>query len=237
MKLPLGFSKPGDSSACKLLKSLYGLKQASHQWFSNFPSTLVVYGFTQSKSDYSLFTKCSGDSFVTLLVYVDDIAIASNNSQTVTILKAFLHLHFKLKDLGVLRYFMGLEVARSIKGISLSQRKYALEIVSDSGLLAAKLANYPIDQNFRLSKKKSGGPLLDDPASYKRLIGRLLYLTLTQPDLSFFVNTLSQFLDQPGQSHYDVAVKVVRYIKATTSQELFFPNSFSLQLRGFCDFD
>lgn len=85
-----------------------------------------------------------------LLVYVDGIVIASNHSQSILDLKHFLNLHFKLKDLGTLKYFLGLEVARSTKGISLSQRKYALEIVSDSGLLATKPASSPMDQNLRL---------------------------------------------------------------------------------------
>ncbi|XP_040987620.1 uncharacterized mitochondrial protein AtMg00810-like [Juglans microcarpa x Juglans regia] len=170
-----------------------------------------------------------------LLVYVDDIVIASNHSPSVIALKHFLNLYFKLKDLGPFKYFLGLEVAQSTKGISLFQRKYALDIVSNSGLLATKPAGSPMDQNLRLSKTDSGGPLLDNPASYRRLIGRLLYLTLTRPDLSFSVATLSQFMDKPCQSHYDAAVQVVRYIKATAGQSLFFPSNSSLQLKGFCD--
>ena len=118
MQLPQGFHCKG-GPVCKLNKSLYGLKQASRQWYSKFSSTILQYGFKQSKSDYSLFTKKSHKSFLALLVYVDDILIASNDVKAVEDLKVFLDQKFKLKDLGSLKYFLGLEVARSDKGITL----------------------------------------------------------------------------------------------------------------------
>ena len=104
---------------CRLTKSLYGLKQALRQWFSNFSSTLLVHGFTQSKCDYSLSTKATSITFIVLLVYIDDILISSNDTAFVTRLTAFLDQYFKLKDLGPTKYFLGLELARSTKGISL----------------------------------------------------------------------------------------------------------------------
>ncbi|KAF5448203.1 hypothetical protein F2P56_028759 [Juglans regia] len=235
MVMPPGFAKPNDTRVCKLNKSLYGLKQASRQWFFKFSTTLIAYGFVQSKSDYSLFTMISGSSFMALLVYVDDIVIASNDSSSVSALKSFLDSKFKLKDLGNLKYFLGLEVARSSTGISVCQRKYALELLSDSGLLAAKPAQSPMDQTCKLSKEDNN--VLADPSSYRRLIGRLIYLTITRPDLSYAVNTLSQFLDQPCQSHLDAATRVLRYVKLNPGQGLFFSSSSSLQLKAFCDSD
>ena len=118
MQLPQGFHCKG-GLVCKLNKSLYGLKQASKQWYSKLSSTILQYGFKQSKSDYSLFTKKSHKSFLALLVYVDDIFIASNDVKAVEDLKLFLDQKFKLKDLGSLKYFLGLEVARLEKGITL----------------------------------------------------------------------------------------------------------------------
>ena len=114
------------NTICKLHKSLYGLKQASRQWFSKFSSVLVSTGFKQSASDNSLFVKINGNSFIALLVYIDDIVIAGNNKENVDELKKFPNGRFKLKDLGNLKYFLGLEVGRSSKGISVSQRHYAL---------------------------------------------------------------------------------------------------------------
>ena len=106
-----------------------------------------------------------------MLVYVDDIVIASNDQKAVDDLKIFLHGCFKLKDLGPLKYFLGLEVARSPKGISLSQRQYALQLLSDSGFLGSKLSKTPMDPNIKLSQED--GDLLEDPTVYRRMIGKL----------------------------------------------------------------
>ena len=102
-------------------------------WFSKFSTTLIDLGFAQTKADYSLFTRQQEDSFIVLLVYVDDVLIASNDRKGVEEFKAMLDQKFKLKDLGDLRYFLGLEVASIAKGISLCQRKYALEILEEIG--------------------------------------------------------------------------------------------------------
>ena len=126
MDLPLGYHAArntdlqGRKPVCKLHKSIYGLKQASRQWYSKISHSLLQFGFAQSKSDYSLFTKGSGDSFVALLVYVDGIIITSPNARVVDSVKGFLHSQFKLKDLGPLKYFIGLEIAHSSAGIVLS---------------------------------------------------------------------------------------------------------------------
>jgi len=235
MSLPPGFASKGEYRVCKLTKSLHGLKQASRQWFAKFSTTLLQHGFHQSKADYSLFTQVKGDTFVALLVYVDDIIIASNDNSKVSHLTAFLNTQFKLKDLGPLRFFLGLEVARSSKGISVCQRKYTLEILEDAGLLASKPASFPMESNLKLSH--TSGELLPDPTSYRRLVGRLLYLTLTRPDISFSVQILSQFMDAPRQPHMHAAVRVLRYLKSVPAQGLFYPADSPLHLKAFCDSD
>ena len=131
---------------CKLNKSLYGLKQASRQWFKKFSSTILQIRFVRSKFDYSLFTHTQGASFTVLLVYVDDILLIGNNVDCVNNLKKVLDAKFGLKDLGSLRYFLGLEVTRANEGINLNQRKYALEILKDTGFLGSKLVKFPMEQ-------------------------------------------------------------------------------------------
>ncbi|XP_057975439.1 uncharacterized mitochondrial protein AtMg00810-like [Malania oleifera] len=156
-------------------------------------------GFSQSKADYSLFTKQERGSFVVLLLYVDDILLAGSDTAALEKVKSSLSAEFKLKDLGPLKFFLGLEIARSHKGISLSQRKYCLELIAESGLLAAKPVLFPMDTHTKLSKDDS--ELIDDVSAYRRLMGRLLYLTHTRPDITFAVNHLSQFLDNPRLPH------------------------------------
>ncbi|TXG48166.1 hypothetical protein EZV62_027460 [Acer yangbiense] len=150
---------------------------------------LIEEGFVQSASNHCLFTKSVGKVFIALLVYVDDIIIASNDKKTVDNLKRSLDNKFKLKDLGDLKYFLGLEVARSDKGIYVSQRNYALQLVDDMGYLGCKPVKTPMEPNMKLSQED--GELLDDLTVYRRMIGKLLYLTITRPDLTFSVNQLS----------------------------------------------
>ena len=126
---------------------------------------------------------------IIILVYVDDILIASNDVDVVNVFKQFLDSKFKLKDLGTLKYFLGLEVARTANGISLCQRKYTLKLLSDAGMLACKPTNIPMDQSAKFSSLV--GDVVPDASLYRRLIGRLLYLTLTRPNICYSVHKLS----------------------------------------------
>ncbi|KAK8653946.1 hypothetical protein V6N13_127927 [Hibiscus sabdariffa] len=144
-----------------------------------------VQGFRQACSDTSLFVKEKGSDFIALAVYVDDIVVTSPSEYAISNIKDFLHQTFQIKDLGNLKYFLGLEVARSSKGINLCQRKYILELLKESGFLEAKHVPTPIVPSKKLSKHE--GIPLQDITSYRRLIGKLLYLTNTRPDIAFAV--------------------------------------------------
>jgi hypothetical protein len=154
MTLPQGFtlSDPANSNTkvCKLQKSIYGLKQASRQWYSKLSDSLLSIGYKHSLTDYSLFTKSTDSSFTALLIYVDDIVLSGNDISEIKFVKTFLNDCFKIKDLGTLRYFLGIEVARSSKGIMINQRKYTLELLEDSGQLATKPSKTPYDSSLKL---------------------------------------------------------------------------------------
>ena len=126
------------NKVCKLVKSLYGLKQASRQWYAKLTTLLTSNGYLHAHSDHSLFTKHNGHHFTLLLVYVDDVILAGNSLHEFNNIKDMLHSSFKIKDLGRLKYFLGLEVAHSSKGISLCQRKYCIDLLTDSGMIGAK---------------------------------------------------------------------------------------------------
>ncbi|KAF5451224.1 hypothetical protein F2P56_026344 [Juglans regia] len=235
MKIPPGYLIKVKDKVCKLKRSLYGLKQASRQCYAKFSSSLISFGFIQSRANYSLFTKQVGLSFIALLAYVDDIVVAPNYSQAVLDLKQFLDTKFKIKDLGSLKYFLGLEIARNPTGIQVCQCKYALDILHDSGLLGCKSSSTPMDSNLKLSKDE--GILLQDPTLYRRLIGRLLYLTIIRPDLNYSTHLLSQFMAAPRLPHLQAAYKVLKYAKNSPGQGLFFPSSSTCHLTAYCDSD
>lgn len=232
---PPGLCRQGENLVCRLNKSLYGLKQASRNWFSKFSTTLQEAGFQQSMADYSLFTKVNGDSFTGVLIYVDDILITGNNLQEMKRLKSFLLKQFRIKDLGDLKYFLGIEFSRSKKGLFMSQRKYALDILQDAGLTGARPEKFPMEQNVKL--KPTDGVLLKDPTRYRRLVGKLIYLTVTRPDIVYSVQNLSQFMHQPRKPHMEAALRVLRFIKGTPGQGLLFPTVNNLELRAYCDSD
>ncbi|KAK2996941.1 hypothetical protein RJ639_024875 [Escallonia herrerae] len=150
-------------------------------------------------------------------------------------LKQYLDKKFHIKDLGKLKYFLGIEVARSTIGVSLSQRKYVLDILSESGLLGSKPSSTSMDQQHKLTPDT--GSMCSDPGQYRRLVGRLLYLTITRPDNSYAVHVLSQFMHAPRQPHLDAALQVLRYLKGAPGQGILLPANSSLTLHAYCDAD
>nr|XP_016462917.1 PREDICTED: uncharacterized mitochondrial protein AtMg00810-like [Nicotiana tabacum] len=153
-----------------------------------------------------------------------------------------------MKDMRELKYFVGIEFARSNQGITMHQIKYALELISEVGLAATKPAITPIDVNIKLISKKYDDFIgkaecseeedrLVDQASYQRLIGKLLYLIVTRLDIAFGVQTLSQFLQQPKRSHMKIALRIVKYVKSQPGQGIVLSSTHNNTITAFCDAD
>ncbi|KAK2980512.1 hypothetical protein RJ640_022514 [Escallonia rubra] len=183
---------------------IWGPYRSPRNWFAKLSTALRSYGFLQSHADHTLFTYWKGDVFLSVFMYVDDLILVGNNSTACSSFKQYLNDCFKLKDLGPLQYFLGIEAARGPRGLFFSQHKYALDILSESGLSVSNPAAFSMEQNHGLSL--ADGPLLSDPGPYRRLIGRLVYLTITRPDIFYVVHVLSQFMQSPRSQHWDAAL-------------------------------
>ena len=183
---------------CHLRKSLYGLKQSPRASLGKFSQAVEEFSMQKSKSDHSVFYRNSNSSIILLVVYVDDIVITRSGSKGISSLKSFLQSQFHTKDLGMLRYFFSIEVMRSKHEIFLSQRKYVLNLLSESGKLGVKPCSSPMVPNVHLTRESE---TFEDPMRYRRLVGKLNYLTVTRLDITHSVSVVSQYMSSPTVDH------------------------------------
>nr|KAJ0191767.1 hypothetical protein LSAT_V11C800422600 [Lactuca sativa] len=239
MSLPPGYYSNSDSRVCKLTKSLYGLKQAPRKWNEKLCASLFMFGFQQSISDYSLFIKKCGTFLTILLVYVDDIILTGNSEVEIKKVKEFMRSQFLIKDLGILKYFLGIEVISINDGLCLNQRKYCLELLHEYGMLACKPVNTPLEVNFVVSSsnKNEKENFLENKTEFQKQIGKLIYLTITRLDISYAVQVLSQYMHKPRKSHLNLAFRLLRYLKNSPGKGVALSKSSVFELKGYVDAD
>ncbi|GKE38158.1 ribonuclease H-like domain-containing protein [Tanacetum coccineum] len=197
------------------------LKQAPRKWNEKLVGVLSECGFTQSLNDQSLFVKSSDNVFIVLLVYVDDIIISGNDLNEINMFKSFLSSKFQIKDLGKQKYFLGIEVLECGNDICLSQMIYCIELLHEFGMLGCKPTSVSMEPNTVLNFKVSDDdPALDNITGYQKLIGKLIYLTHTRPDIAYSVHCLSQHMHAPLKSHLQAALNVMRYLKGSPGKGL-----------------
>lgn len=198
---------------CQLNKSLYGLKQAPSVWYSRFASFLLSLGFTEAKSDISLFIFCHGSELVYLLLYVDDIVLTASSPALLRWTITALQAEFSMKDLGSLHHFLGVSVNRQPSRLHLSQRQYYLNILERAGMADCKPCSTPVDTSAKLSASDS--PPVADPTDYRSLAGALQYLTFTRPDISYAVQQICLHMHDPREPHLTSLKRILRYIRGT----------------------
>ncbi|KAL4011241.1 hypothetical protein IC575_028293 [Cucumis melo] len=236
MSPPPGLEAPFGQHVCKLQKSLYGLKQSPRAWFDRFTTFVKSQGYNQGHSDHALFTKASKTGKIAILiVYVDDSVLTRDDQTEISQLKQRMGDEFEIKDLGNLKYFLGTEVARSKEGISVSQRKYTLDLLTETGMLGCRPADTPIEFNCKLGNSDDQVPV--DKEQYQHLIGKLIYLSHTRPDIYFAVSIVNQFKQAPYEKHMEAVNRIQRYLKNTPGKGLMFRKTNRKTIEAYTDLD
>ena len=236
MEAPPGFSHGfGKGEGCRLKKALYGLKQSPRAWFERFTMAMKKFGYKQSNADHTLFLKRRGMRVTCLIIYVDDMIITGDDKKEIEQLKSKLFKEFEMKDLGSLKYFLGIEVLRSKRGIFISQRKYILDFLTETGMIDCKPADTPMVMNHRLQILEDAE--LTNQTQYQKLVGKLIYLSHTRPDIAYAVGVVSRFMHKPQKQHLDAVYRILRYLKGTAGKGVLYRNHGHLNLHAFTDAD
>ena len=245
MMQPEGFvANDSGTLVCRLKKSIYGLKQASRQWYLKFHSVVASYGFVENKVDQCIYCKVNGRKFIFLILYVDDILLASSDLGLLYETKRMLSKNFDMKDLGEASFVLGIEIHRnrSCGLLGLSQRAYVDRILERFNMQQCKPGIAPVCKGDKLS-------LLQCPHSdfekaqmknvpYASAPGSIMYAQVcTRPDIAFATGFLGRYQSNPGYDHWVAAKKVMRYLKRTKDYMLIYKHVQDLQLVGYSDSD
>jgi hypothetical protein len=216
MRQPPGYEdKNMPNYVCKLDKAIYELKQAPRACYSKLSTKLCDLRFRPSNIDTSLFYFNNANIKIFVLVYVDDIIVASSNHKAMEGLLQNLSQEFALKDLGDLHYFLGIEVHKVTDGILLTQEKYASNLLHRVGMGDCKPVNSPMSTSEKLPRFE-GTPLgQNDSTQHQSIMGALQYLSLTKPNISFAVNNVCRYLHAPTTVHWATVKRILRYLRGS----------------------
>ena len=238
------FVKPGEEDlVCQLKRSLYGLKQSGRQWYKKLDQRLQDFGLQPLNEDRCVYIKKREDVILIIVVYVDDLVVATNKKEEFIKIKEDLQREFKIKDLGLLHYCLGIEFKQDPinNSIEVSQRKFIEDTLAKFGMSECKPVSTPLYGKIKLTKQMS--PTTKEEAEemrktpYQSLIGTLMYLTVaTRPDITHAVNLLGQFNMNPGKEHWQSAKRVLRYLQGTSDHGLVYQKTGDC-LKGFTDAD
>ena len=228
-----------DPNYCwRLNKALYGLKQSGRCWNNLLNNFLTSHGFNRSMSDPCLYTFFDGNNTVNLIVWVDDLLITASNQNLMDKIKDLLSRNFKMKDLGIPSYFLGIQFTFNKDSIVLEQSMYVDKLLKRFNMTDAKTKPTPCPLGIN-KELGNASPLLEDNTLYREIVGSLIYLMVnTRPDISYVVTLLGQYMSKPTVAHLNLAKHVLRYLKGTKSLGLnFVKSNCELNIYGYCDSD
>ena len=232
---PPGYEILGqEDKVYKLKKALYGLKQAPRAWYSRIDSYLLQNDCNRCSSEPTLYTKMNEKGEILIVcLYVDDLIFTGDLS--IDLFKEAMKKEFEMTDLGLMKYFLGIEVNQNENGIFISQAKYANDVLKRFNMLNCKSAPTPIVTGLKLSKNDEGHNV--DPKLYKRLVGSLMYLTATRPDIMYSVSLISRFMESPKDTHWNAGKRILRYVNGTRNFGILYSCSNEFKLIGYTDSD
>jgi hypothetical protein len=212
---PEGYIVKGkEQLVLKLSKALYGLKQAPRAWNVRLDKSLKKLNFRRCFSDQAVYTRGHGADVVLLGVYVDDLIVTGGNPEQVKLFKQQIMEEFEMTDLGLLSYYLGIEVDQKEDHITMKQAAYARKVLGQFGMGECNPSKFPMEPRNKLNADK-GGKLVD-ATEYRRMIGCLRYMLHTRPDLSYSVGVASRFMEKPTVMHAGAVKQIMRYLKGTT---------------------
>lgn len=239
LQLPEG-AYSGDNNIVKLNKSLYGLKKSPKYWNDKFNSVIMRQGFVRSQSDTCLYMKHTNSGNTYVLLYVDDLLIFGNNENEISDLKSLLNSEFKMKDLGLVSNFLGIQVEQCLKNkvTKLSQKHYLESVLHNFGMYNCKTMSTPMDLNFNVKiLEENCNSVIDKNIENKcrKIIGKLSYAALgTRPDICVAVSILSRYQNKANKMLLMALKRVLRYIKSTINYSLIYKCNNDM-LIGYCD--
>ena len=232
MDQPEGFISLGqEKKVCRLVKSLYCLKQAPKQWHEKFDKVMMSNGFTINECDKFVYVKDTNNGYVIVCLYVDDMLILGSN-YIITTTKKMLFSKFNMKDLGVAYVLLGIKISRTFGGLILSQSHYIEKLLDKFDKDESNIARAPVDINLHLSKNI--GQSISQ-LEYSHIIGSLMYvMNCTRPDIAYSVNKLSRYTRNLGVDHWKAIIKVLRYLRYTQNYGLHYTRYLAV-LEGYSD--
>ncbi|KAB2605263.1 hypothetical protein D8674_004980 [Pyrus ussuriensis x Pyrus communis] len=234
---PPGYEKTGqEHKVYKLKKALYGLKQAPRAWYSRIETYFINEGFKKCPYEHTLFIKTAeGGKVLIICLYVDDLIFTGNDEVMFKDFKQSMMIEFDMTDLGKMKYFLGIEVSQRSDGIFIGQRKYAQEVLDRFRMDQCNPVNNPVVPGFKLVKDEGGVRV--DSTFYKQIVGSLMYLTATRPDMTYVVSLISRYMERPTEMHLQAAKRVLRYVKGTIGFGVFYKKGGNEELLGYMDSD